>query len=633
MDIWLDSETYSEVDLKKQGVMNYTRNCEPILITYAFDDQPVRVWQTGEPLPQDLIGAIAQGHKVYAHNALFDYLALRKHLPLTPEQLIDTMAVAALNNLPLNLDQWGQLLGIKNTKLKSGTALIRKFCMPTKKGIRTQPQDAPEHWAEFVEYAVMDVEAMREAYKLCRPLSPYEQGVWQFTQRMNLRGAPVDVEAAKHFAHLADCVKDSLNQELMSLTGVPSASQVANLKQWLNEQGCMVEGLAKDNIAAALRDEQPDYIRRVLEIRQQSSMTSPRKFTDFMNKAYDGRIHGMSLYHGASTGRYSARGIQIQNIPRGSQKDPVGAFNHIKGLTYEEYQFLYGDTIDPLSSVIRPTIAAKKGKKFVDFDYSSVENRVGAWVGMESRHLDLFRKGLDEYKDFAVDMYHIPYAEVTKAMRTMAKPSVLGAIYGLGAKGMVGYYEAFGIELEFEEAQRLVNLYREKHKGIAKAWKSFGKCALQAVNNRSKVFETNRCKLMSDGRFLRLRLPSERVISWYAPKVEPVKAPWGDMIDSVTYIGKPAQGVKWIRQQLIGSSIFQSVVQASARDLLVHAVQELESFGAPPILTIHDQVICEVDEDWDDVEEFKRIMTTPPEWGKDIPLAVEGGVLYNYIKD
>ena len=633
MNVWLDSETYSEIDLKKQGLVNYTQNCEPILITYAFDDQPVNVWQTGEPLPQNLIDVIAQGHKVYAHNALFDYLALRKHLPLTLEQLVDTMAVAASNNLPLNLDQWGQLLGIKNTKLKSGTALIRKFCIPTKKGIRTQPQDAPEQWAEFVKYAVMDVEAMREAYKLCRPLSPYEQGVWQFTQRMNLRGAPVDVEAAKHFAHLADSVKDSLNHELKTLTGVSSASQVANLKQWLNGQGCVVEGLAKDDIAAALREEQPDYIRRVLEIRQQSSMTSPRKFTDFMNKAHEGRIHGMTLYHGASTGRMSSRGVQIQNIPRGSQKDPVGAFNHIKGLTYEEYQFLYGDTIDPLSSVIRPTIAAKKGKKFVDFDYSSIENRVAPWIAHEMGHLDLFRKGLDEYKDLAVDIYHVAYTDVTKAQRHTSKQACLGNMYGAGAKGLQRYFAGYGTDLELEEAQRLVNLYREKHKGIANAWRSFGKCALQAVNNRGKVFETNRCKLMSDGRFLRLRLPSERVISWYAPKVEPVKAPWGDMIDSVTYIGKPKQGVKWIRQQLIGSSIFQSVVQASARDLLVHAVQELEAFGALPILTIHDQVICEVDEDWDDVEEFKRIMTTPPSWGKDIPLAVEGGVLYNYIKD
>jgi DNA polymerase len=189
------------------------------------------------------------------------------------------------------------------------------------------------------------------------------------------------------------------------------------------------------------------------------------------------------------------------------------------------------------------------------------------------------------------------------------------------------------MDISLEEAERLVGIYRKKHEGIGRAWKSFGKKAMLAVRNKGRVFDTNRCKLVCDGRFLRLKLPSGRVISWYAPKVEPVKAPWGDMIDSITYIGKPKQGTKWVRQQLIGSSIFQSVVQATARDLLVNAIIELEKFGAMPILTIHDQVICEVDEDWDDVGEFKRIMTTPPEWGKDIPLAVEGGVLYNYIKD
>jgi DNA polymerase len=232
-----------------------------------------------------------------------------------------------------------------------------------------------------------------------------------------------------------------------------------------------------------------------------------------------------------------------------------------------------------------------------------------------------------------VDIYHVAYDEVTKKQRQVSKSACLGNMYGAGAKGLQGYFEGYGLTLELDEAQRLVNLYRNKHAGIKKAWYAFGNAALQAVANKGVVFETNRCKLMFDGRFLRLKLPSSRVISWYHPKVESVLAPWGDWVDAVTYIGKPRQGKTWVRQQLIGSSIFQSVVQGTARDILVNAVIKLEEFGAPAVLTIHDQVICEVDEDWNEVDEFKRIMTTPPSWGLEIPLDVEGGVLYNYIKD
>lgn len=631
MRVWVDCETYSEQDIS--NLIAYTESCVPILITYALDDEPVQVWQEGDPMPSDLIDAVADGHPTYAHNALFDFLVLRKHLPLKLEQMCDTMAIASSNNLPANLDNFGRVLGIKNTKLKSGMHLIRRFCLPNKKGERVMPKDSPDQWAEFVEYAVVDVVAMREATRLCRPLAPEEQAVWQFTQRMNLRGAPVDVGAATHFKSLAADVKLTLNHELFELTGVDSASKVAQLKDWLNNKGCDVNGLAKDAVAAALRVETDPDIRRVLQIRQQASMTSPSKFDDFINKAYQGRIYGMTMYHGASTGRFSSRGIQIQNIPRGSQEDAVGAFNHITGLEFEDYKFFYGTSIDPLSSVIRPTIAAPTGKKFVDFDYTGIENRVAPWIGLEMSHLELFRKGLDEYKDLAVDIYHVAYDEVTKKQRQVSKSACLGNMYGAGAKGLQGYFEGYGLTLELDEAQRLVNLYRNKHAGIKKAWYAFGNAALQAVANKGVVFETNRCKLMFDGRFLRLKLPSSRVISWYHPKVESVLAPWGDWVDAVTYIGKPRQGKTWVRQQLIGSSIFQSVVQGTARDILVNAVIKLEEFGAPAVLTIHDQVICEVDEDWNEVDEFKRIMTTPPSWGLEIPLDVEGGVLYNYIKD
>ena len=514
MKIWLDSETYSDTDISK-GVMNYTKACYPILITYAFDNEPVQLWQFGEPLPQDLINNISAGHLVYAHNALFDYLALKDHLPLTLKQMRDTMAVATANHLPASLDGAGALLNISNQKQSTGKALIRRFCLPNKLKTRTLPEDAPVLWLEFVEYAVVDVMAMREVYYRCFDLTDYEWQAWLFTQRMNLAGVPVNIQSAIHFKDLSHKVKEALNIELYQLTGIDSSSKVAQLKAWLNNAGCPVEGLAKDDIREALETTTDETVKRVLEIRQQASKTSVKKFDVLIDTAYLGRIYGAFMYHGASTGRYASRGgLNLQNVSRGTEKDAVAAYLHIKGMDIEDYDFFYGANIDPLSSVIRPTIEAPQGRKFVDYDFSSIENRCAPWIAGEDSHLDLFRQGLDEYKDFATQVYNVRYEDVTKDQRTQSKPAVLSALFGSGAIGVRSYYAQYGIEITEEESARYVALYREKHKGIVAAWRSFFTCAKEAISKPRSVHSTCRCKIIYDRGFLRIKLPSGRVIQW-----------------------------------------------------------------------------------------------------------------------
>lgn len=631
--IWLDSETRSRLDLKKVGLFNYTDACEPILITYAFDDEPVQVWQVDEPLPERLLSEIRNGVEVAAHNALFDYLALKDVLGLKLEQMADTMAISTANHLPASLDQQGKVLGAEQQK-KAGWQLINHFCTPNKLGGFNAPSESPDKWQEFIDYAVRDVDAMRENTKKCRELSAYEQKVWVFTQRMNMRGVPINLNSAKHFKQLAKEVKAELNAKLEKLTGIKSASQTAKIKEWLHSQGFEVDGVAKDIVRELLsREDLPDIVREVLEIRQQASMTSTAKFDVFLDTANNGRIKGAYMYHGANTGRYASRGgLNLQNIPRGSEEDAVGAYNLIKTLPFDDYEFHYGARIDPLSSIIRPTIEAPAGKKFVDFDYSSIENRVAPWIGGELKHLDLFRNGLDEYKDFATQIYGVRYDDVTKEMRQISKSAILGSVFGAGARGLQAYYAQFGVEISLTEAEKLIRIYRNTHRGIVSAWYAFGREAMKAVKAKGRVFETNRCKLVCKNEFLRLKLPSGRVISWYAPRIEMVTAPWGAEIEAITIMKQARQGHNFVRQQLIGSSIFQSVVQATARDILVDAMMNLEKAGYELVMTTHDEVLAEVAEDWDDADEFERIMTTNPEWCQEIPLAVEGWVGKNYRK-
>lgn len=79
-----------------------------------------------------------------------------------------------------------------------------------------------------------------------------------------------------------------------------------------------------------------------------------------------------------------------------------------------------------LSSCVRSVIIAPKGKKLVVVDYASVESRIVAWLSNCSRMQDLFRNGKDSYKDFASELFGVPYDEVTPEQRKYSKPPTLG---------------------------------------------------------------------------------------------------------------------------------------------------------------------------------------------------------------
>ena len=80
---------------------------------------------------------------------------------------------------------------------------------------------------------------------------------------------------------------------------------------------------------------------------------------------------------------------------------------------------------------------------------------------------------------------------------------------------------------------------------------------------------------------------------------------------------------KWCRTKLIGSSIFQSAVQAIARDLLVSGVLNVEALGYPVVLLVHDEILTNIPEGYGSDEEFMVAMCRQPDWCRDLPIAAE----------
>jgi DNA polymerase len=344
----------------------------------------------------------------------------------------------------------------------------------------------------------------------------------------------------------------------------------------------------------------------------------------------EGRIRNTLVYHGASTGRWASRGgLNLQNIARPTLSD-----EDIKSAIPRVFGEGVG-TLTELSSLVRSSIVAPEGKTFVDVDFSSIENRVASWIAGQQDKVELFRQGLDEYKAFASSsLYQVPYDEVTKDMRQISKSAVLGCMFGQGYKGLVKYAEGMGVQISEGQSKQAVDAYRTAYAKVKDCWYECERKAMDAINHPDQAFQVGKLTFKYAKDALWMRLPSGRLICWRNPKVEKQLTPWGVQRDGITVRSQNTFTRQWGRNNLIGSSIFQSAVQGTARDILAECTLSLETAGFEVINLIHDEVLMLADEDKaeETLATVTSIMTTPPRWAQDFPLAAEGWVDKRYRK-
>ena len=127
-----------------------------------------------------------------------------------------------------------------------GRKLIQKLCKPNSKGVFNND---PELLKELYIYCQQDVRTEMSIVANLRPLSDAEMEVWTLTQRINLRGVPVDPEEL-HNAVLAVCrAQDAIDNECVALTGF-KPSERAKLLGWLNAQGADLADLTEKTVSA-----------------------------------------------------------------------------------------------------------------------------------------------------------------------------------------------------------------------------------------------------------------------------------------------------------------------------------------------------------------------------------------------
>jgi DNA polymerase bacteriophage-type len=637
----IDFETRSHANLPDVGLDIYANDptTEVLCIAYGVYPQSVGVFspQTINSFaPNDLIEHVRNGGKIQAWNAMFEYaiwncVCVPKYgwPVLKLEQCIDTMAIAAANNVPQSLDDAGNFMDSEHKKDAVGKRLIMKLSKPSIKGVFNED---PELLKQLFEYCAQDVRTEMAIGSVLRPLSDVEQEVWTLTQRINTRGVPVDPNELQNAVLAVERAQAQLDNECVALTGC-KPSERAKLLAWINQKipHAPMPDLTAETVDKMLQCNIFPVIKRALELRQEGSQTSVAKYAKMLEIQREGRIRNTLVYHGASTGRWASRGgLNLQNIARPTLED-----GEIERAIPRVFNAGLG-SMSELSSLVRSAISAPAGQAFVDVDFSSIENRVGVYLAGQKDKVELFRKGLDEYKVFAAEsLYRISYDEVTKEQRQISKSAVLGAMFGQGAKGLVKYAEGMGVKLSEAQAKNAVDNYRTSYARVKDLWAMCEGAAIQAVENPGNPFRAgDRLVLKVAKNALWMQLPSGRLICWQRPQLELLTTPWGSEKLGVTVHSQNTYTRQWGRNALIGSSIFQSAVQGTARDCLAVAMLNLEKAGYEVINSIHDEVLLLVEEQSAEsaLADVTKIMVQPPTWAPDFPLAAEGWYGKRYRK-
>ncbi len=642
----IDIESYSSTDLGKSGIYKYveSKDFTILLFGYSLNGSEVQVVDlaNGEKIPPAIVSMLTDDSVIkYAFNASFERICLSRYLGLptgtylNPKSWRCTMISSAYLGLPLSLQGVGVVLNLDKQKLVEGKDLIKYFCLPcspTKiNGGRTRnlPIHAPDKWLLFKDYNKRDAETeMAIQEKLVKYPVPIE--VWNeyhTDQRINDRGVLLDMKLVESSIKIDETTRYELISKMKFLTDLDNPNSVIQMKDWLSQNDIEADDLGKKSVEKLKEIHNDGLIGEVLSLRQQLSKSSLKKYQSMKNVVCsDGRARGMFQFYGANrTGRWAGRLIQVQNLYRNSLPDLKEARNLVKKGDIEALRMLYENIPDTLSQLIRTAFIPRNAYKFIVSDFSAIEARVLAWFANEKWRLEAFEKGEDIYCASASQMFGVPVVKhgINGHLRQKGKIAELALGYG-GSTGALKAMGAIEMGLTDDELAPLVRAWRLSNTNIVKFWWDVDKAALNAVKDKTTTI-TNGLKFEYRSGLLQITLPSGRILTYIKPRIELNQ--FGS--DCITYEGIGATK-KWERIQSYGPKFVENIVQATARDILAFALNNLRNYEV--VMHIHDEVVVEANSDVS-LDTINSIMSMLPSWAEGLILNADGYVTEFYRKD
>lgn len=678
--ITMDFETRSEANLKKVGAYKYATHpsTDVLCLAWAVDDGEVDLWHPSfedqtpfvaktkreralkgrniplSPTPRGLLRLIEEGDLVEAHNAYFErciwrFVMVEKYgwSCVEDSQWRCSAAKAASYALPRPLEDAAVALGISEQKDMEGHKLMLRMSKPRK----ATKDDPTSRWHQkrddllrLFEYCKQDVRAERALSCQLRDLPSQEIELWQLDQEMNMRGMYCDRRMAEASIKIAAQAREEASNELAKITDgdVLKTTQRLQFVRWLNKEGIRGTSVAKDVVDAHLeRGNLEEHVHRALYLWRRSSKTSIKKYDAMLARiSEDDRIRDLLMYHGASTGRWSGRGIQPHNFPRNTPKTMYAIIGDILCGSFERMKLLYGEdgVMDVLSSVLRGALTSAPGHDLMAADYSAIEARGTFWIAGHEEGLNIFRK-IDAGEFPNQDIYTWQASNILGRLITKddeedrskyGKVPVLACGYQGGWKAML----AFAPDMDKDMAKDIVKQYRSTNPLVVQFWRDVQRAAHEAVR-RGRNGDAVRCgrlRFKQVGRFLHCRLPNGRLLSYLDPRVKMAELVINKgeedekvvVVPQLSFMGTDTHTHQWTRCSTYGGKLTENIVQALCRDIMAEAMLRLRDTIYVPVLTVHDEILAEVPEGAGGLEEFKAIMAEQPEWADGFPIEAAG---------
>ena len=636
--LWLDLETKSQCDLIKKGLMAYAQDIttEIICMSYAFDDGEINTWfpEDDKTFPVAVTDYIKTGGLMTAHNAtferyLFNYVIANDFKIKSPTltQWRCSAARALSHGFAASLGDICKAMNLPLQKQVEGRRLIRDYCAPN-----FLTEWASNDKALMRSYCETDVATMRQFCSYLRELSPGEWDQYHSTERMNEKGVPIDLAFVKAALGYSVAVKADVDNKISKLTGglVKNARARKARDEWLfpkltKEQLKLLAVIKKGVEKTSLDKEHQDYLlacddldpqaEKLLQLLADAGGSASAKFKSMAAFQIDSRVYNTMVFSGAgATGRFSSRGIQLQNMKRDVYKDPEPLINDVlAGVDIE-------NPAESLGRLTRSAITSKDGLTYSD--YSQIEARVLPWLANTpeaDKVLDIFQDGRDIYTENAIRMFQ---RRITPNLRQAAKTAVLACGFGGGYRSVLNMAKNYGLSLTEDQAKEIVALWRHANTWAEALWYGLKSAGENAVTHKGEIYRSGRISFCCDEDFLWMKLPSGRFLSYFRPRFEIIEYPWGDSGRELTYqlcTRKPRAGEDWIRKNISHITFVQHATQAAAADIMRETIVRADKAGLPVLFSVHDELIVEGDH----FDQLHKIMEIKPDWAEGLPIAAE----------
>lgn len=601
--ITLDFETYysTEYSLSRMTTEEYVRGSEFEVIGVSVqEDDGEPVWFSGSMLQTEkfLKQYDWENSLMLAHNTAFDGAIMGWLFDIHPKGLLDTLSMGrALHgtevggSLKVLAEHYN--VGVKGTEVEDAKGFHRA-------------DFTPEHLATYGEYCKNDV-AM--TYRLFRGMAQgfpaTELRLIDLTLRMYTQPTlELDTKVlADHIISVREKKQALMDTIVHSKEELMSNPKFAEL---LRSHGVVPPmkisaTTGKETYAFAKNDEEfkallehdDVIVQTLVAARLGTKSTLEETRTDrFISIAARGKLPVPLRYYAAHTGRWGGDDkLNLQNLPR--------------------------------SSPLKKAIIAPTGYMMIDSDSSQIEARTLAWLAGQDDLVDAFDRGEDVYKIMAAAIYNKDISQITKDERFVGKTTILGCGYGMGAAKFKAQLKNFGVDVELEEAQRIIATYRTTYPKITELWREANNVLRAVMENSVAAF--GRGGLLKVDGSKGVQLPNGLYLKY--PNIRMWENDQGKA--EVVYDTKKGKAI--IPNRIYGGKVVENVCQALAR-IIIGEQMLMVAKKYKVVMTVHDAIACIVPEaEVERAQEYVELcMKIRPSWGPELPLNCESGFGKSY---